>query len=46
MKKENRIKNYGIQNSTMQDVFFKITHDKTIENPSNSISLDIETIGL
>ncbi|CAF4553933.1 unnamed protein product, partial [Rotaria sp. Silwood2] len=46
MKKENRIKNYGVQNSTMDDVFLKITHDTKIDNPSNSTSINIETIGV
>ncbi|CAF4869162.1 unnamed protein product, partial [Rotaria sp. Silwood2] len=44
MKKENRIKNYGIQNSTMDDVFLKITRDTKNDNESNSTSIDIDTI--
>jgi ATP-binding cassette subfamily A (ABC1) protein 3 len=46
MKKENRIKNYGIQNSTMDDVFLKITKDTKIGNDSESTSVDIDRIGL
>ena len=43
MKKENRIRNYGVQNSTIDDVFLKITKDtKTGEE----VQLNIETIGL
>ncbi len=46
MKKENRIKNYGVQNSTMDDVFLKITRDIKIADESDSTSVDIDTIGL
>jgi len=46
MKKENRIKNYGVQNSTMDDVFLKITRDTKIADESDSTSVDIDTIGL
>lgn len=46
MKKENRIKSYGVQNSTMDDVFLKITRDTKIHNPSQTTSIDIDTIGL
>ncbi|CAF4070781.1 unnamed protein product, partial [Rotaria sordida] len=44
MKKENRIKYYGVQNSTMDDVFLKITKDTNIENESESISADTDTL--
>jgi hypothetical protein len=46
MKRENRIKNYGVQNSTMDDVFLRITRDANIENESESISVDTDTLGL
>jgi ABC-type multidrug transport system ATPase subunit len=43
MKKENSIRNYGVQNSTMDDVFAKITNEaKTGEE----IQVNIETLGL
>ncbi|CAF1011366.1 unnamed protein product [Rotaria sordida] len=44
MKKENRIKNYGVQNSTMDDVFLKITRETKNDNESNSTSIDIDKI--
>ncbi|CAF4107133.1 unnamed protein product, partial [Rotaria sp. Silwood2] len=44
MKRENQIKDYGVQNSTMDDVFFKITKDTCIENDSESISMDTDTL--
>ncbi|UJR08715.1 hypothetical protein I4U23_012972 [Adineta vaga] len=44
MKKENQIKNYGVQNSTMDDVFLKITSNTNIENESESIPINTETI--
>jgi hypothetical protein len=46
MKEDNRIKNYGVQNSTMDDVFLKITRETKNENDSGSTSVDIERIGL
>jgi hypothetical protein len=46
MKKENRIKNYGVQNSTMDDVFLKITKDTNMENASESTVVNTDTIGL
>jgi hypothetical protein len=46
MKKKNRIKNYGVQNSTMDDVFLKITRDTNTENDSESTTVDTDTIGL
>ncbi len=46
MKIENRIKNYGVQNSTMDDVFLKITRDTKIADELDSTSVDIDTIGL
>ncbi|CAF4052910.1 unnamed protein product [Adineta steineri] len=44
MKRNNRIKNYGVQNSTMDDIFLKITRDTEVKNDSNSTSLDPNTI--
>jgi hypothetical protein len=47
MKRENRIKNYGVQNSTMDDVFLKITRDtKKSEDEPGSTSVNVERIGL
>ncbi|UJR08477.1 hypothetical protein I4U23_012744 [Adineta vaga] len=46
MKEENRIKNYGVQNSTMDDVFLKITREEKVRNAGESASsLDVDTIG-
>lgn len=45
MKNENRIKNYGVQNSTMDDVFLKITRDSKVTNDGESTSVDVDTIG-
>ena len=45
LKNENRIKNYGVQNSTMDDVFLKITRDANMEKELHSTSMDIDTIG-
>ena len=39
MKTKNRIKNYGVQNSTMDDVFLKITRDTKNENESEQHQL-------
>ncbi|CAF3715850.1 unnamed protein product [Rotaria sp. Silwood1] len=44
MKQENRIKDYGVQNSTMDDVFLKLTRDTNIENESESISMDTDIL--
>ncbi|CAM4906302.1 unnamed protein product [Rotaria socialis] len=44
MKKENRVKNYGVQNSTMDDVFLKITRETKNDNKLDSSSIDIDTI--
>ncbi|CAF1480964.1 unnamed protein product, partial [Adineta steineri] len=44
MKRNNRIKNYGVQNSTMDDVFLKITRDTEVKYDSNSTSLYTNTI--
>ncbi|CAF0941667.1 unnamed protein product [Adineta steineri] len=44
MKRNNRIKNYGVQNSTMDDVFLKITRDTEVKSDSESTSLDTNTI--
>jgi len=46
MKNENRIKNYGVQNSTMDDVFLKITKETKVEDELQSTAVDINTIGL
>jgi hypothetical protein len=48
MKGKDFIKNYGVQNSTMDDVFLKITRDTKNENENEpgSASVDIEHIGL
>jgi len=45
MKNENRIKNYGVQNSTMDDVFLKITRDASIDKELHSTSMNTDTIG-
>ncbi|CAF3526948.1 unnamed protein product [Rotaria sp. Silwood1] len=44
MKNQNRIKNYGVQNSTMDDVFLKITRDIKNNNEFHSTSINIDTI--
>ncbi|CAF4093815.1 unnamed protein product, partial [Adineta steineri] len=44
MKRNNRIKDYGVQNSTMDDVFLKITRDSEVKNDAGSIYLDTNTI--
>ncbi|CAF1479323.1 unnamed protein product [Adineta steineri] len=44
MKRNNRIKNYGVQNSTMDDVFLKITRDSEVKNDAGSTYLDTYTI--
>ncbi|CAF5106473.1 unnamed protein product, partial [Rotaria sp. Silwood1] len=44
MKQENRIKDYGVQNSTMDDVFLKLTRDTNIENESKSISMNTDIL--
>ncbi|CAF4589424.1 unnamed protein product [Rotaria sp. Silwood1] len=44
MKVQNRIKNYGVQNSTMDDVFLKITKETKDENDSGTTSVNIEHI--
>ena len=46
MKNENRIKNYGIQNSTMDDVFLKITTDTSTTDELELRSDNTNTIGL
>ncbi len=45
MKNENRIKNYGVQNSTMDDVFLKITRDANTDKELHSTSMDTNAIG-
>ncbi|CAF3666934.1 unnamed protein product [Rotaria sp. Silwood1] len=44
MKQENRIKHYGVQNSTMDDVFLKITKETKDENNLGTTSVNIERI--
>jgi hypothetical protein len=44
MKRENRIRNYGVQNSTMDDVFLKIITDTKVGNHPESNSLDPKDI--
>ena len=46
MKTKNLIKNYGVQNSTMDDVFLKITRDTKDGNESGATSVNMERIGL
>ena len=45
MKTKNLIKNYGVQNSTMDDVFLKITRDTKDGNDTGTTSVNIERIG-
>ena len=45
MKDSNQIKAYGVQNSTMDDVFLKITRDSKLGDEHGSTSVDIERIG-
>jgi len=46
MKTKNLIKNYGVQNSTMDDVFLKITRQTKDIHESGQTSFDMEQIGL
>ncbi len=46
MKTKDLIKNYGVQNSTMDDVFLRITRDAKDENAAGTISVNMERIGL
>lgn len=46
MKKGNSIKNFGVQNSTMDDVFLKITNESKGENGNGTTAVNIENIGL
>ena len=46
MKIQNRIKNYGVQNSTMDDVFLKITNDANNENDFGATTVNMERLGL
>jgi hypothetical protein len=46
MKNKNLIRNYGVQNSTMDDVFLKITREVKQRNEPGATSFDIEQIGL
>lgn len=45
MKRNNRIKNYGVQNSTMEDVFLTITKNANIYNGKESNVIDRTKIG-
>ena len=45
MKSNGSIKNYGVQNSTMDDVFLKITRDAKDATGAGA-ALDMERIGL
>ena len=45
MKSKNLIKNYGVQNSTMDDVFMKITKE-TKDGNETGTSVNIDRIGL
>ena len=45
MKTKNAIKNYGVQNSTMDDVFLKISRDAKGRNEAGSV-VNIERLGL
>lgn len=45
MKEDNRIKNYGVQNSTMDDVFLKITRETNDNTEGESTAVDVTTIG-
>lgn len=45
MKAGNRIKNYGVQNSTMDDVFLTITKNANLSNGKESHVIDTAKIG-
>ena len=45
MKDSQQIKTYGVQNSTMDDVFLKITRDAKLGDEHGSTSVDMERIG-
>ena len=45
MKKNNQIKTYGVQNSTMDDVFLKISRDSQNEDGKGSSAVNLERIG-
>ena len=45
MKSKNMIKSYGVQNSTMDDVFLKITNDTKDESDSETTTVTMERIG-
>jgi len=45
MKTKDLIKNYGVQNSTMDDVFLKITRDANDEKEAGATSVNMERIG-
>ncbi|CAF1666556.1 unnamed protein product, partial [Didymodactylos carnosus] len=45
MKLDNQILDYGLQNSTMDDVFFKITQENTDSTLNDKVTtVDVETI--
>ena len=46
MKAKDLIKNYGVQNSTMDDVFLKISRETKNNDEAGSTSVNIERIGL
>lgn len=46
MKTKDLIKNYGVQNSTMDDVFLKITRDAKDEHKTGTASVDVEHLGM
>ena len=45
MRSKNRIKSYGVQNSTMDDVFLKISRDTKNGEEKNATSVNLERIG-
>ena len=46
MKSKDLIKNYGVQNSTMDDVFLKISRETQDNNEHGTTSVDMERLGL
>lgn len=46
MKTQGLIKNYGVQNSTMDDVFLKITRDIREAKQNSATTVNMEHIGL
>ena len=45
MKENQQIKQYGVQNSTLDDVFATITREKRDEQISSSNTIDTHRIG-